>query len=157
MSATTLRLIEEFRAFIPYAKRLSDEVDEQSWNEPIAEGKWTIKEIVSHILLWDIYFYEEGIAKIKRGESLTVKHLDYDEFNAGAPVYAASRSKQEVVDDLIRHRSAIIDIIAGLAEEDYTKVYKDGDGNPFTIQGYLEGFVSHDADHRKQIDTSLGA
>ncbi|MCR2805871.1 DinB family protein [Paenibacillus soyae] len=155
MSKTITQLIEEFEALISYARRLNEELDEQRWNEPIAEGKWTVKHILSHILLWDRYFYEEGIAKIKKGEPLTLKHLDFDEFNAGAPVYASSRSKREVTEDLIQIRAAIIDAISGLSEEEYSKVHTDGDGHPFTIRRYLEDFVPHDAHHRKQIDTFL--
>lgn len=33
-----------------------------------------------------------------------------------------------------------------------TKEYKDGDGNKFTIHGYLRGFIPHDKHHKKQIE-----
>ncbi|MFD0589509.1 hypothetical protein ACFQZE_16090 [Paenibacillus sp. GCM10027627] len=39
------------------------------------------KDIICHMMKWDNYFYEEAIAKITQGEPLTVKHLNFDEFN----------------------------------------------------------------------------
>ena len=83
MAKTTSEMVEEFRAFIDYVNEIKV-IDEEIWNHPIAEGKWSIKDIMSHIMLWDKYFYEEGVEKIKLGQPLTVKHLDFDEFNANA-------------------------------------------------------------------------
>jgi len=154
MAKTTIEMVEEFRAFIDYVNEIRV-IDEEIWNHPIAEGKWSIKDIMSHIMLWDKYFYEEGVEKIKLGQPLTVKHLDFDEFNANAVKYAKTQTKDAIVDQFIVYRTKIINSVSGLSEDDYLKGYKDGDKKKFTLRGYLRSFVSHDKHHKKQIEKYL--
>ncbi|WP_248929824.1 DinB family protein [Paenibacillus hamazuiensis] len=151
MPQTSLEMVEEFKAFIHYAEELN-ELEEELWNRPIAAGKWTVKDILSHIMLWDKYYYEEGIEKIAHDQPLTVKHLDFDRFNAGAREYAETQSRQSIVEQLLHYRMKIIHVLSRLREEDFIKEYADGDGNKFTVRDYLQGFVPHDMHHKKQID-----
>lgn len=49
------RLLEEFKEWI----RFVSEIREMDWQITIAEGKWSVQDIVSHILLWDKYFLKQ--------------------------------------------------------------------------------------------------
>lgn len=154
MAKTTSEMVEEFSGFISYVQELGG-LSEEHWNNPIAEGKWTLKDIVSHMMLWDKYFYEEGIEKITLGQPVTVKHLNFNEFNANAMEYAKGQTKDSMIKQFVECRSKIINVVSELPEEDSLKEYKDGDGKKFSIRGYLRGFVPHDKHHRKQIDKYL--
>lgn len=46
------RLLGEFREWIGFVS----EIREMDWQITIAEDKWSVHDIVSHILLWDKYF-----------------------------------------------------------------------------------------------------
>lgn len=48
--------------------RFVRQIEKMEWQMPIDEGKWTIHDIVSHIMLWDKYFYEEAIYPIANGK-----------------------------------------------------------------------------------------
>lgn len=151
MAKTNEEMIKEFEAFIPFVVSLK-EYDDGHWNLPITEGKWTVKDIICHIMLWDKYFYEEAIHKIKSQEPLTVRHLNFDKFNANAIEYANSQTMDSIINQFIEYRSKIINDISGLSDEEYIRDYIDGDKKKFSIRKYLRGFIPHDKHHRKQIE-----
>lgn len=154
MAKTSTQMVEEYNGFIPFMASIC-ELEDRYWDTPIAEGKWTVKDMLCHIMLWDKYFYEDAIEKIKLGEPLTVKHQDFNQFNAHAIQYAKSRTKLEIYDQFIEYRSKIIRTISGLQEEEYLRSYMDGDGKKFSINGYLRGFIPHDKKHKKQIQSFI--
>lgn len=53
-------LLTQFEEWNHYAASIQD----LDWNEPLEEGKWTIHDIVCHIMLWDKYFLEAAIDPI---------------------------------------------------------------------------------------------
>lgn len=154
MAKTSMEMVEEFKSFIDFVQELKT-LNEEHWNSPISEGKWTLKDVITHIMLWDKYFYEEGIEKIKLGQSVTVRHLNFDEFNASAREYAKSQTSDAIINQFMEYRNNIINDISGLQEEDYIRAYKDGDRKKFSIRGYLRGFIPHDKHHKKQIEKYL--
>ena len=152
--SNTVEMIEKFNSFIPYVITLND-LDKNHWNSPIAEGKWSLKDVICHIMLWDKYFYEKAIEKIKQKQSLTLQHLNFDEFNANAREYSKTQTKEEIVQQFVTYRTKIIQDISGLSEEDYVQEYLDADNNSFSIREYLIGFVPHDEHHKQQIENYL--
>ncbi|XEC96559.1 DinB family protein [Paenibacillus tarimensis] len=153
VDASTEKL-NEFQRFIDFVKSIAI-LDEQFWNTSIGPGKWTVKEIIAHIMLWDKYFLEEAIEKIATKRPLTVKHLDFDTFNENAMTYSRNIRVEELVLDTIRYRAQIIDLIRSIPEEDIYFEHIDGDGNIFTINEYLKGFIAHDQQHQSQIESLL--
>ncbi|MHA6484107.1 DinB family protein [Paenibacillus sp. strain BS8-2] len=151
MPKLSKEMVEEFKSFIQYVEGLKS-IKEENWNQPISDGKWTLKDIISHIMLWDKYFYEEAIQKVKLEESVTVRHLNFDEFNANAIEFAKTQTIDDIIEKCIEYRSKIIEDISELTEEEYLKEYKDGDKKKFSIRGYLRGFIPHDKHHKKQIE-----
>lgn len=151
MAKSSREMVEEFKSFITFVEELRS-LEEEYWDKSISEGKWSVKDIISHIMLWDKYFYDEGIEKIKLGESVTVKHLNFDEFNLKAREYAKTQTRDAIIEQFLAHRNKIIENISGLTEDEYLKEYKDGDNKKFSIRGYLRGFIPHDKHHKKQIE-----
>lgn len=156
MAKTSTEMVEEYNGLIPFVASICG-LEDQYWDTPIAVGKWTVKDMLCHIMLWDKYFYEEAIEKIKLGEPLTVKHQDFNPFNAQAIRYAKSRTKLEIYDQFVEYRTKIIRAISGLQEEEYLRNYVDGDGKRFSIRSYLRGFIPHDKKHKQQIQSFIKA
>lgn len=144
------QMLLEFKALIPFVLSLK-EVSEEHWNKPIAAGKWTFKDIICHLMLWDKYFYEGAIKKVVLKESLTIKHLDFNEFNANAIEYAKLISKQTLIEQFVWYRTRIIEAAAGLSEEEYVE-YIDEDRKKFSVRSYIRDFIAHDEHHKKQIE-----
>ncbi|MFB6365641.1 DinB family protein [Paenibacillus elgii] len=111
-------LLAEFRRLLAFAKVIRS-VDSRTWDEPLAPGKWTMKEVVGHLLLWDQYFYESAIGKIAEGKPLTLKHLDFEAFNARAAQYGRGESVSRFAEELILWRSRIVDTLEGLSETEF--------------------------------------
>lgn len=44
--------LSEFLSFIRSLENLKDEI----WFSPISKGKWSIHDIITHIMKWDEYF-----------------------------------------------------------------------------------------------------
>ena len=61
--------MSSFSKLISFADQLRD-MDENTWVTPYKPGKWTIRDIVTHIALWDQYFLENAIQKITNGFQL---------------------------------------------------------------------------------------
>jgi hypothetical protein len=121
------------------------------WNMNVEEGKWTIREIVSHIMLWDKYFLEEAFEKIFNKSDLTVQHLNFDEFNSKAKIYVKTISITELSEKAIFYREQIIKQIITFRDDEYMKTYTDGDGKPFYVTQYLKDFIWHDQHHINQM------
>lgn len=154
MKKSNAELVEQFASFIPFVQSLR-EVPEPHWKQPLAEGKWSIHDIIAHIYFWDRYFFEEAIAMITRGEPLTLQHLDFDTFNQNSVKLGRVFPSDELIRLTLFARNQIVDQIRNQTDEYYTQAYKDGDGKRFTVRSYLMGFVPHDAHHKKQIEQFL--
>lgn len=151
---TKEQMLLEFESFIPFVESLG-EVADNYWSEPIAAGKWTLKDIVSHLMLWDKYFYEGAIKKIMMSEPITTKHLDFNEFNANAIEYAKLLSVQTLIEQFVHYRTRIIDAAASMTNEEFDHEHKDGDRKKFSVRKYVRSFLPHDKHHKKQIELYL--
>ncbi|CQR54551.1 DinB family protein [Paenibacillus riograndensis] len=151
---TNEQLVFEFQSLIPYIQSLAT-LEDADWETPVAAGKWTLKEMLCHITQWDKYFYEEAFAKIQNGQPLTSRHQNFDEFNARAIEYAKSLTTQAAIGQFVLYRTKILESTAGLSDEEFTKIYLDGDGKKFSIRGYLRDFIPHDKHHKRQMEQYL--
>lgn len=142
--------LNEFGEFIDLVKKL-DHYNETVWGSPIAEGKWCMQEIISHMMLWDKLFWEEAIQKIANHEQLTYKNRSFESFNASARVFGMTQTKAQVIEQAIAYRSKLIACLEQIPEADYDKSFTDGDGKSFQIAEYIEDFVGHDRHHASQI------
>lgn len=148
------QLLEQYSEWIDYVRVLKEQ-DETLWNQSMGEGKWLVRDVVSHIMKWDEYFLEGAILKISRKEELTVKHLDYDSFNERAKTYGRTMSIQELIEQTLTYRQNIIDCIKSLSEEEYTKEYVDADGHPFQVPVFIRDFIWHDQHHMNLIKSLM--
>jgi hypothetical protein len=142
-------LLEQFQQWIAFVQRL--EHVEENWNVQLGEGKWSVTEVVSHIMLWDRYFLEEAIEPIHKQVPLTVKHLDYDIFNENAKRVGQITSPKQLSEQAVSYRKKIMDRIQSMPEDDYVRTYLDADGHPFQLEQYLKDFIWHDDHHMDQM------
>ncbi|WP_068612755.1 DinB family protein [Paenibacillus tuaregi] len=136
---------EEWSGFV-------DRIAHQDWNVSLGEGKWTIHDVVCHIYLWDKYFLEEAIKPISEGQPLTLRHLDYNEFNRKAVEAGSKLTKPELIELTRQFRSSIVTEIRDQEPSKFTEEYVDADGNKFSVESYLKDFIWHDRHHMKQIE-----
>lgn len=147
-------LMNSFEEWISFSSALQ-ELNEDVWGSSIEPGKWSIRDIVSHIMLWDKYYYEEAIEKIVNEKPITLKHLNYDEFNIKAITFGRTVTTDELIEKARYYRKKIIADIRTLSEEAIEQIYTDGDGHIFYIPQYLKDFIWHDQHHMKPLKEYL--
>lgn len=139
-----------FKSFTDWLPSLRN-VPEDVWIAPIAEGKWAIQGLISHMVLWDKYFLENAIHPVVNHEPITLPEtFDFDDFNRDAVEYGKKHSKEELISEGIHYRNEIVRHIANLSDEEYFKQYPN-----FQVAQYVIEFVEHDDHHKAQVDSFL--
>lgn len=150
-------LIQAFESYIPWLRQLHS-VPEARLNEPIAEGKWSPAEIVTHLLFWDSVLQRQFFPFIAEGARIESRDFaEYESVNREASAYARSGvAVAAILEESARVRGELVAWLADKSEEEFVL--------PFTINGHdeslehlLEDFTGHDRHHRGQIDRFLQA
>ena len=94
-------------------KTLAMVSDEQA-NKGYAEGKWSIKEVVQHIIDTErIYNYRA--LSFSRGETNAIRGYDHNEYVANSS--ANRRSLKDLLEELKRLRASTIDLFKSFSKE----------------------------------------
>lgn len=141
--------IADFHEWIPFAESLKA-LDASLWKAPLGEGRWTIHDVVSHILRWDEYFLEEALLPVVKGVPLTLKHLDFDTFNQEAMEWGASYGQEELLNMAVQARLQVLKALQRIPEEHYAREYAAED-QVFIVKNYIEDFIWHDQHHIQEI------
>jgi uncharacterized damage-inducible protein DinB len=148
--------IKKYQRYISFVESLRN-LDEELWTTPIAENKWSVRDIIGHIMFWDKYTQEEAIMKIKTNQPVTVDDVNIDEFNQKAVEYVKTTDKDEIINHTVQYRQEIIETLKILSEETFFNNYIDSSGNNFSINNFLEEFITHDDHHKRQIEKFLNS
>jgi hypothetical protein len=156
MDNSRQQLIKQFHEWIDFVKSLHEQ-DERIWDKQVGEGKWSIREIIAHMMLWDKYFLEEAIDKIHTLSPVTVQHFNFDEFNQHAKTYGKNTESHTLEEQAIFYREEIIQRIHSFPDDIYSVDYLDGDGNTFNVEQYLKDFIGHDHHHVTQMKNIINS
>ncbi len=149
----TSQAIQEFRAFIPYIEGLRS-LEESVWQQPIAPGKWSLKELVCHLWNWDRFSIDVMVRGMAHGANLPA-FVDIEEHNQKAIELAKDfNNASELIDAFVRTRSELI--------EELSKKYDSrirftigGFKRKYSMDSYIEIFTHHDEQHKAQIENKL--
>lgn len=153
-------ILENFRTIIPWINRLV-ELDDPTWFKPIAEGKASIAEIISHLKNWDRYLITNAIPSAQRGDGIVFP--DFDPFNSVAYEYAKSGiSKNQMLDEFCAIRMELYNLLLEIGEDTLRKhATANGvelcphTGTPYSVLYIIQEFIEHDNHHKNQIDNVL--
>ncbi|WP_227397274.1 DinB family protein [Jeotgalibacillus aurantiacus] len=125
-------------------------MDKDAFFSPLAEGKWSVAAIVSHLGAWDRYSLEERIPFAKEGAALS-RYPDFQSFNQKAWNTAHSGiSQKEVIEEAVTQREALIKKAKTFSEEQWRTRFTIGKYE-MTLEEYITGFAEHDEHHMKQL------
>ena len=143
-------LIAQLKGYIRFLEELR-ETDSDVWSAPIGEGKWSIHDIVSHIMMWDKNFLEKNLSRMEAGESVPLKEdSDFQTFNDRAIVLGRKLNKIQLIDKAVRLRTELTTHLSRLPSEAFSTNFQSG--NNMTLATFLyQMFVSHDKHHTDQI------
>ena len=125
--------------------------------QPIAEGKWSPAEIITHITKWDIHLREVVLPAIRNGEGMTFP--DFGPFNQQASDYA--KSGLSFAELLAQAKAARLLLIKELVEMPLDRLTmpltSNGEthcpftGTPYSLLYTIEEFTQHDHHHQGQV------
>ncbi len=144
--------LNQFTDFLPWVEQLR-EIDKDLWLKPIATGKWSLREILTHIMHWDKNSLEMMVPNMAEGANLFF--VDIEGHNQEAAVFAQSYTTlNALIDDLIKSRQQLIEIL--IEKYDDTTQFTIDNRN-YTYKKFIDVFIHHDEHHKKQIEAFLGA
>lgn len=147
-------LIEQLEGYVPFVASLR-EIDTIKWTTSISEGKWSVRDIISHIMMWDKNFLDNIVPKLLNQEPVTLEEdTDVQGFNDRAVKYGKTLTQNQLLDEAISYRSEIVSELRKLPKTAFLLVFPGRDS--FTLSSFLKDlFVSHDSHHTKQIQQFL--
>ena len=141
-------IVDQLTQWKDYLEKIKEETHE-GFFQPISEGKWSKAAIITHIMFWDRFFYEERLPSMIEGESLAGITADQvEEMNKDAESYAHSGiSLYEIIEGAIKQRTKLVEI---LQQQDLSKSFTIN-GNQHNLESYVKGEYEHDLHHLKQL------
>lgn len=155
-------LIASFETYIPWLVELKKEEDAALY-EPIKAGKWTVAEIIAHIMFWDRYIIDEMLPQMYEGVSVKTEN-NFQVINDPAAAYVKTSGKngQQLITECIRVREQLVELLNVKGKEDFFAPFTlNGEsidaytGYPHTLFNYIGGFAWHDNHHKEQIKEFL--
>lgn len=130
-----------------------DGLPEEKWRKEIAKGKWTVAEVVGHLIPWDQFLLNERLPFLFTNENLPPAPHE-DELNEKAASHSRTSSRKEIIDQFISLRQQLQMAIMDIHDDLWANEIVLGK-NRMTIYDYLSGFAQHDEHHFKQIENII--
>ncbi|MFJ7934452.1 DinB family protein [Sporosarcina sp. NPDC096371] len=128
-------------------------LSEEQWRTPIAEDKWSIAEVIGHLILWDKFVINDRLPFIFEGKELP-KSPNVHETNAQASFISIRRSKEKTIAEFVSVRQVLIGRINELDERVWLDEFAIGT-TMMSLFTYLSGLIEHDEHHFSQIENVL--
>ena len=124
-------------------RRALDGVAEEKGTFAYEEGKWTIKELLSHIIDGErIFGYR--ILRISRGDTTPIEGFEQDDYIATSN--ANNRSFSDLLDEFEFNRKANVLMINNLDENALTRMGTASD-NPISARALISILIGHVGHH----------
>ncbi|MDA1633558.1 DinB family protein [Bacillus cereus] len=150
------KIINDFNEYSIWIHTLKC-MKEELWVAPISEGKWTVGEIVSHIMNWDDYLLRETLSSVRDGKGM--EFPDFDTYNKLASSYAKSGiSKVKLLEEAKAKRELLVKELRLLHDEKLKKPLTANGvshcphtGTPYSLIYIIKEFIEHDNHHKRQV------
>ncbi|MBS4218264.1 DinB family protein [Bacillus sp. FJAT-49711] len=157
---TVKELINDLESFNLWVETLQ-KIEDHFFFEPIAAGKWSVAEIISHITFWDEYILEEMLPVMK--PDADIHSIEFEPLNQKAAKYALSGvSPQSLINRQLEMRKKVVSALKEKTEEEFFSAFTlngekidEYSGYPHSMFNYFASFVWHDNHHKKQIEEFL--
>jgi hypothetical protein len=123
------------------------DITEEEGDFRYAEEKWSIKEVLQHIIDTERIFSYRALA-IARGDTTSLP--GYDENSYAANCESDSRPMEELIEELFTVRNATVLLFNGLTDEALNRV---GTANGAALSALAAGFImiGHEIHHRNVV------
>ncbi|GLX66587.1 DinB family protein [Paenibacillus glycanilyticus] len=138
-------MIEEFLALKKYP--------EDVLTDPIATGKWSIREIVGHLFYWDKFSLEKMVPLMIH-EATLPPFPNHDLHNEeGISYINRYDSVNDIIDEFAKTRKQLVEELRKLNNDIRFNIGHES--NTYSCERYVDVFLHHDNDHLNQIKEKL--
>jgi hypothetical protein len=112
-------------------------------------GKWSIQDIISHIMGWDKNFIKTLDQIINNEEVKLEEHHDVQAFNEASVTFGRKMKPHDLLKEAISQREQLILKLNMVSESAFIRQFHN---SAYTLETFLqEMFISHDKHHEEQI------
>jgi uncharacterized damage-inducible protein DinB len=147
------QIFMHYEKSIQWLEQLSHVTDKQ-WRSPIQQGKWTVAEVIGHLIPWDKFVLHERIPFLFSKEQLP-KGPNVEQMNAEAASSSRLQSMEQTLQALLNNRRLLLDALSRLPDELWQQSFKIGHSE-LTLYSYFSGLVEHDLHHFLQVQNVIG-
>ncbi|MCM3490650.1 DinB family protein [Alkalihalophilus marmarensis] len=130
-----------------------EHVTDQEWCTAISIGKWTVAEIVGHLIPWDQFVIDKRLPYLLTNKPLPIGP-DAHALNEQSASLSRRLSKQTMISQFISTRNHLHNKVQDIANE-YWKTSIIIGTSTLTLNDYLIRLTQHDLHHFAQIRSAL--
>lgn len=143
------QVVEHYEKSVEWAETVLANLSEDAWRTPVGIDKWTIAEIIGHMIPWDEFVLDKRIPYFERTDSLPASP-DAEKVNSLAACISRTETKSDTLKRFITVRKKLICSLKELPSEIWGKNQVIGKGS-LSIYAYFSGLAEHDWHHYRQI------
>lgn len=145
------KLIQKYRAGVDAVIEAVNGLSEASLDNSAAGGEWTPREIVHHLADSEMTSAIR-LRRLLAEDSPRIDGYDEEEF---ARRLHYDRPIENSLAALKAARETTADILEKLTEEEWQRSGTHSELGPYSVEGWLEIYVSHAHDHAEQISRAV--
>jgi hypothetical protein len=127
-------------------------VDEPKSQHRYAPGKWTIREVLGHMIDAERVFTYRALT-FARGDTTSLPSFDENQWAKTSN--AGSRSMTELIPEYQAVRAATIRLFRGFGDEEFARTGM-ANNNPFTVRAVAYIIAGHERHHLKILKERYG-
>ncbi|MFP3420530.1 DinB family protein [Bacillus sp. SIMBA_154] len=145
-------IIDHYEHTLEWVQSLT-EVTDQEWRSAIADGKWSIAEIISHFVPWDEFILHDRLKEFWNNRPLP-QGPDVHKMNQQSAERARKEEKSETIRRFIAVRTELLQEMKKIEASRWNTSFFIGQ-TELTLSSYFQGLIEHDIHHMKQIKDAL--
>ncbi|WP_096438407.1 DinB family protein [Alteribacter populi] len=143
-------VISKFEQLTSFFNHLN-QIDDETFYQPIAEGKWSTAAIVAHFYYWDQFIVTERLPYMLKGEAMPSCKNSVESLNREAEQFSKTLSKNTLIDKAIISRLKLAERFhASELSTSFTVA-----NTHYTLLEYVEALCKHDEKHVKEVASFL--
>lgn len=145
-------IIKHHQYAIEFVRSLNN-LREEKWRMKIEEGKWTVAEIIGHLIPWDEFVLNNRLPYLFSVQELPIGP-DVKTLNATSAGKAREQEKKVIINDFISVRSELLQKIEGIPDTRWNEEITIGQ-TKLNLYDYFKGLAEHDLHHFNQIKDKI--
>ncbi|MDR7250633.1 DinB family protein [Bacillus pumilus] len=145
-------VIKHYEHTLEWIQSLTELTDKE-WRRAIADGKWSIAEIIAHFVPWDEFILHDRLKEFWNDRALC-KAPDVHEMNIQSAERARHEERSETIGRFIAIRTELLQEMKKIEASRWNTSFLIGQ-TELTLSSYFQGLIKHDLHHMEQVKQAL--